>query len=48
MLELLKRPNPREDGAALWEGVTKVAFLTVNEKRAVTGYGAVQGGDTFA
>ena len=33
------------DRAALWERVTKAPFLTVNEKRAATGYGAVQGGD---
>jgi HK97 family phage portal protein len=36
------------DRAALWERVTKAPFLTVNEKRAATGYGAVQGGDGFA
>ncbi|MBI3704557.1 MAG: phage portal protein [Rhizobiales bacterium] len=36
------------DRAALWERVTKAPFLTVNEKRAATGYGAVQGGDAFA
>jgi len=35
------------DRAALWERVTKAPFLTVNEKRAATGYGAVQGGDVF-
>jgi HK97 family phage portal protein len=35
------------DRAALWERVTKAPFLTVNEKRAAAGYGAVQGGDTF-
>ena len=35
------------DRAALWERVTKAPFLTVNEKRAATGYGAVAGGDTF-
>jgi HK97 family phage portal protein len=35
------------DRAALWERVTKAPFLTVNEKRAATGYGAVPGGDTF-
>ncbi|MBI2713636.1 MAG: phage portal protein [Rhizobiales bacterium] len=35
------------DRAALWERVTKAPFLTVNEKRAATGYGAVQGGDSF-
>ena len=36
------------DRAALWDRVTKAPFLTVNEKRAATGYGAVAGGDTFA
>jgi HK97 family phage portal protein len=36
------------DRAALWERVTKAPFLTVNEKRAATGYGAVAGGDAFA
>jgi HK97 family phage portal protein len=36
------------DRAALWERVTRAPFLTVNEKHAATGYGAVQGGDTFA
>ena len=35
------------DRAALWERVTKAPFLTVNEKRAATGYGAVAGGDVF-
>jgi HK97 family phage portal protein len=35
------------DRAALWERVSKAGFLTVNEKRAATGYGAVAGGDTF-
>lgn len=35
------------DRAALWERVTKAPFLTVNEKRAATGYGAVEGGDVF-
>ena len=35
------------DRAALWERVTKAPFLTVNEKRAATGYGAVAGGDAF-
>jgi len=29
------------DRAALWERVTKAPFLTVNEKRAATGYGAL-------
>ena len=36
------------DRAALWDRVTKAPFLTINEKRAATGYGAVAGGDTFA
>ncbi len=35
------------DRAALWDRVTKAPFLTVNEKRAATGYGAVPGGDAF-
>ena len=38
--------NP--DRAALWERVSKAPFLTVNEKRAATGYGAVTGGDVVA
>ncbi|MFZ0846747.1 MAG: phage portal protein, partial [Pseudolabrys sp.] len=33
------------DRAALWDRVTKAPFLTVNEKRAAVGYGAVAGGD---
>ena len=36
------------DRAALWERVTKAPFLTVNEKRAATGYGAVSYGDVFS
>jgi HK97 family phage portal protein len=35
------------DRAALWERVTKAPFLTVNEKRAAIGYGAVTGGDVI-
>jgi len=35
------------DRAALWERVSKANFLTVNEKRAAVGYGAVAGGDSF-
>ena len=35
------------DRAALWERVTKAPFLTINEKRAATGYGAVAGGDVM-
>ena len=33
------------DRAALWDRVTKAPFLTVNEKRAAVGYGALAGGD---
>jgi phage portal protein BeeE len=33
--------------AALWERVSKAPFLTVNEKRAAVGYGAVTGGDAL-
>jgi phage portal protein BeeE len=36
------------DRAALWDRVTKAPFLTVNEKRAAAGFGAVPGGDSFA
>lgn len=36
------------DRAALWERVSNATFLTVNEKRLATGYGAVEGGDVFA
>ena len=35
------------DRAALWDRVTKATFLTVNEKRIATGYGALEGGDHF-
>ena len=35
------------DRAALWDRVSKAFFLTVNEKRLATGYGAVEGGDVF-
>lgn len=35
------------DRAALWDNVTKAPFLSVNEKRAATGYGPVSGGDTL-
>ena len=35
------------DRAALWERVTRAPFLSVNEKRAATGYGRVQGGDAL-
>jgi HK97 family phage portal protein len=33
------------DRAALWDRVTKAPFLTINEKRAAIGYGAVADGD---
>jgi HK97 family phage portal protein len=33
---------------ALWERVRRSDFLTVNEKRAAVGYGAVEGGDQLA
>lgn len=33
------------DRAALWDRVTKAPFLSVNEKRAATGYGPIGGGD---
>jgi len=36
------------DRAALWDRVGNATFLTVNEKRLATGYGAVDGGDVFA
>jgi HK97 family phage portal protein len=36
-----------QDRAALWERVTRAPFLTLNEKRAATGYGTVEGGDRF-
>ena len=36
------------DRAALWERVSNAAFLTINEKRLATGYGAIEGGDVFA
>ena len=36
------------DRAALWERVTRAPFLTVNEKRTATGYGALEGGDVLA
>jgi HK97 family phage portal protein len=33
---------------ALWERVRRSDFLTVNEKRAAVGYGAIDGGDQLA
>jgi HK97 family phage portal protein len=35
------------DRAALWERVSMAPFLTINEKRAAAGYGALANGDTF-
>lgn len=35
------------DRAALWDRVTKAPFLSLNEKRIATGYGAVEGGDAL-
>ena len=35
------------DRAALWQRVTSAPFLTLNEKRAATGYAPVEGGDVF-
>jgi phage portal protein BeeE len=35
------------DRAALWERVSHAPFLTINEKRLATGYGAIEGGDAF-
>jgi HK97 family phage portal protein len=36
------------DRSALWSRVTDATFLTVNEKRAATGYAPVEGGDVIA
>ena len=36
------------DREALWSRVAAADFLTVNEKRAAVGYGAVEGGDGLA
>jgi len=36
------------DRAALWDRVTKAPFLSVNEKRAATGYGPAAGGDVMS
>jgi phage portal protein BeeE len=33
---------------ALWERVRVSDFLTINEKRAAVGYGAIEGGDQLA
>jgi hypothetical protein len=44
---LLRRP-PRKDRAALWEQVSKAAFLTVNEKRVAIGYSPIESGDRIS
>ncbi len=41
-------PALAADQAAKWAQVTKAPFLTVNEKRAMTGFGPVEGGDRIA
>ena len=33
------------DRTALWERVNAATFLTANEKRALVGFGPVEGGD---
>ncbi|HSH62578.1 phage portal protein [Methyloceanibacter sp.] len=38
----------RPDLDALWQRVRKSDFLTINEKRAAVGYGAVEGGDRLS
>jgi HK97 family phage portal protein len=38
-------PALAADQAAKWKQVTDAPFLTVNEKRAMTGFGPVEGGD---
>jgi HK97 family phage portal protein len=36
------------DRAALWDRVSKAPFLSLNEKRAATGYGPIGGGDVVS
>lgn len=38
-------PALAADRAALWDMVTNAPFLTANEKRALTGFGPLEGGD---
>ena len=38
-------PALAADQAAKWAQVTKAPFLTINEKRAMTGFGPLDGGD---
>jgi HK97 family phage portal protein len=40
-------PALANDRAALWEMVTKAPFLTPNEKRALTGFAPIEGGDNL-
>jgi HK97 family phage portal protein len=40
-------PALANDRAALWEMVTKAPFLTANEKRALTGFAPLDGGDAL-
>ena len=51
MLELLPDLDAVEalttEREALWARVQASDFLTLNEKRAAVGYGAVDGGDTL-
>jgi phage portal protein BeeE len=35
------------DRATFWDRVSKAPFLTVNEKRAAAGYGAISNGDAL-
>jgi HK97 family phage portal protein len=45
VVDLDSVPALAADRAALWEQVTRAPFLTVNEKRAMTGFAPVEGGD---
>jgi HK97 family phage portal protein len=45
VVDLDSVPALASDRAALWEQVTRAPFLTVNEKRAMTGFAPVEGGD---
>ena len=40
-------PALASDRAALWEQITRAPFLTLNEKRELTGFSPVEGGDRF-
>ncbi len=48
-IRLVVDPDPIDalaaDRAAQWDRVSKAPFLTLNEKRAATGYGPIEGGD---